>query len=335
MISMSPFFSIIIPVYNVAPYLRECLDSVLAQTFTGWEAICVDDGSTDGSGSILNEYKEKDERFKIIHKSNGGVSSARNRGLEHVAGKWVWFVDADDAIHPKALDFLFGLASMSNGVKTISFTTQRESQLTFGKWEPLPEVSSCIMSNRIDSLSLRMHRRGACTTIIRSEIAKKFSFQSYIIGEDVLYHFNVLWTYPESCLLGAPIYFYRQRSGSAVNGRITKKKVEDMLDTEYEMLKLYQKYSWRCRAEDVKEYYRWNEDFVWNTCVGMFFRLPLREENELLSKWIRLQKMQHKVLSPALYKKFVMLVLGIVPSATICKLLVKGPRLLNRLLKTI
>lgn len=78
----TPFFSIIIPVYNVAPYLRECLDSVLAQTFTDWECLCVADGSTDDSGIILDEYAQKDPRFRVFHKKNGGVSAARNLALD-------------------------------------------------------------------------------------------------------------------------------------------------------------------------------------------------------------------------------------------------------------
>ena len=76
---MKPFFSVIIPVYNVAPYLRECLDSVLKQTFTDWEAICVDDGSTDESGAILDEYAAKDKRFRVIHQANAGVSAPSKR----------------------------------------------------------------------------------------------------------------------------------------------------------------------------------------------------------------------------------------------------------------
>ena len=83
---MSPFFSIIIPVYNVAPYLRECLDSVLAQTFTDWEAICVDDGSTDGSGAILDEYAVRDKVVFIIHQKNSSVGAARNKGSDFVTG---------------------------------------------------------------------------------------------------------------------------------------------------------------------------------------------------------------------------------------------------------
>lgn len=104
-----PFFSIIIPVYNVAPYLRECLDSVLAQTFTDWEAICIDDGSTDGSGAILDEYAARDSRFRIIHQPNAGVSVARNKGLDVAKGEWIWFVDSDDMIKPHALDRFYNL----------------------------------------------------------------------------------------------------------------------------------------------------------------------------------------------------------------------------------
>lgn len=116
-------FSIIIPVYNVAPYLRECLDSVLAQTYTNWEAICVDDGSTDGSVAILDEYAKKDARFCAIHQTNAGVSAARNRALEEATGDWILFADGDDllktgwaelisdeiAAHPEADMISFGM----------------------------------------------------------------------------------------------------------------------------------------------------------------------------------------------------------------------------------
>ena len=107
-------FSIIIPVYNVAPYLRECLDSILSQTFTDWETICVDDGSTDGSGAILDEFADRDSRFRIIHKSNAGVSAARNVALDVASGEWVSFVDADDVLTPNYLRVM--ARSGGNGV---------------------------------------------------------------------------------------------------------------------------------------------------------------------------------------------------------------------------
>ena len=327
---MTPFFSIIIPVYNVAPYLRECLDSVLAQTFQDWEAICVDDGSTDDSGAILDEYAAKDTRFRVIHKENGGVSAARNLGLSDATGGWVWFVDADDAIHPMALEFLSKLIYTNSTAKTISFTTHREGEQVFGQWNSLPDASQCISKDYIDSRSLRMHRRGAWATIVRADIAKKFPFRNYTIGEDVLWHMSILWAHPETCLLGAPIYFYRTRIGSAVNGVVSKKKVYDLLQTEYEMLQLYEQNADKRKVSEVKEYYRWNEDFVWYTFAGMFFRLPLPERQELLAKWISLQRLQHKVLAPKAYKRLVLRFLQIIPSAWLCRVLVCGPNFLKR-----
>ena len=112
---MTPLFSIVIPVYNVEAYLRRCLDSVLNQSFQSWECICVNDGSPDNCGAILDEYlaaqrkREGDAcRLKVIHQANGGVSAARNAALEVAIGEWVQFLDSDDSLK---LDFLANLAA--------------------------------------------------------------------------------------------------------------------------------------------------------------------------------------------------------------------------------
>lgn len=97
-------FSVIIPVYNVEAYLIECLNSVLDQTFEDWEAICVNDGSTDNSAAILEEYGQKDSRFKIVNQPNGGLSTARNTGLKAAAGEYVLFLDSDDWLEGNALE---------------------------------------------------------------------------------------------------------------------------------------------------------------------------------------------------------------------------------------
>ena len=101
-------FSIIIPVYNVERYLRDCLNSVLGQTCHEWEAICVNDGSTDGSKFILEEYAAEDPRIKVITKNNGGLSSARNVGLERAEGDYILFLDSDDWLEGRALEILKG-----------------------------------------------------------------------------------------------------------------------------------------------------------------------------------------------------------------------------------
>ena len=102
--------SIVIPVYNIEKYLKECLDSIVNQTFKDFEAICVNDGSKDNSLKILEEYTKKDSRFRVISQENGGSGSARNNGLRHAQGKYVQFLDGDDYFEPNMLETLYNLA---------------------------------------------------------------------------------------------------------------------------------------------------------------------------------------------------------------------------------
>lgn len=95
---MTPKISVIVPVYKVEQYIHRCVDSILAQSFTDFEIILVDDGSPDNCGKICDEYAQKDSCVKVFHKPNGGVSSARNLGLNNAKGEWVTFIDSDDYI---------------------------------------------------------------------------------------------------------------------------------------------------------------------------------------------------------------------------------------------
>ena len=102
--------SIIIPVYNTEQYLPRCIDSILSQSFTDYELLLIDDGSTDGSNALCDAYAEKDNRIRVFHKENGGVSSARNLGLKEAKGEWICFVDSDDELQPA------GLQTMVDGI---------------------------------------------------------------------------------------------------------------------------------------------------------------------------------------------------------------------------
>ena len=101
-----PLISIIVPVYNVEKYLRSCLDSIRVQTFKDFEAVLVDDGSTDNSGFICDEYEQKDNRFVVVHKQNEGVAKARITAFEHSEGEYITFIDADDYVSPVYLEKL-------------------------------------------------------------------------------------------------------------------------------------------------------------------------------------------------------------------------------------
>ena len=134
-----PQISVIIPVYNVEPYLRQCLDSVVNQTFGDLQIICVNDGSTDGSLAILEQYAAADNRVEIVNKENGGLNSARNAGLDRVTGEYFAIVDSDDWIDLTAYEKLYARAKESDadmtlcGFNLIDFPVQKEI--------PLPNAS--------------------------------------------------------------------------------------------------------------------------------------------------------------------------------------------------
>ena len=106
---MKDLISVIIPVYNVDKYLERCIDSVIVQTYSNLEIILVDDGSNDDSGIICDRYAKFDDRIKVIHKKNGGVSSARNEGIKYCNGKYIGFVDSDDYIDSTMYEYLYNL----------------------------------------------------------------------------------------------------------------------------------------------------------------------------------------------------------------------------------
>lgn len=112
--SSSPKVSVIIPIYNTEKYLRECLDSIINQTLTDIEVICINDGSTDTTADILMEYRFKDNRVNVFYKENGGLSSARNMGLKHANGEYLYFLDSDDKLLPNALELLYDISTDKN-----------------------------------------------------------------------------------------------------------------------------------------------------------------------------------------------------------------------------
>lgn len=121
----NPAISVIVPVYNAEKWLHRCVDSILAQTFTDFELLLIDDGSTDRSGAICDEYATRDPRIRVFHQPNGGVSSARNLGLDNARGEWITFVDADDWI---SKSYLINLIDNSNDTNLVfNYATRHEN----------------------------------------------------------------------------------------------------------------------------------------------------------------------------------------------------------------
>ena len=218
-------FSIIIPVYNVSPYLRECLESVMAQTFGDWEAICVDDGATDGSARILDEYAAKNLRFRVIHQKNMGVGFARNVALSHSRGQFVAFVDADDVIHPH---FLETAASMFEKFPYLDFLRIGMTDF-FGQipdWDnesnsgfEVRDIASSIDADSFEGYLWQfVFRREAITGTV-------FRHLSY--GEDRLFYAQILDKAKCAAFSNIVRYGYRHHVESTVGSPMTAPKFSD------------------------------------------------------------------------------------------------------------
>ena len=213
-------YSIIIPVYNVEQYLRKCLDSVASQTFIGWEAVCVDDGSLDGSGAILDWYARKDKRFKVIHQANAGVVAARQAGFRVSSGERILFLDGDDMLRYDALELMEKVPDSVDYIK-FSFShildngeevavvrniiTGRYGQkevLQFSGRSPLEILGMCIW----DKCYKRGVAEGAFNAVGNIRI-----FHS----EDGLFALAAFWLSRSFSFIDAPLYNYRFRETSA------------------------------------------------------------------------------------------------------------------------
>lgn len=220
---LMPKFSIIIPVYNVAPYLRECLDSVLVQTFTDWEAVCVDDGSTDESGAILDEYGRRDSRFVVIHQLNGGEGAARNTGLAVAKGEWICFLDSDDIFRSDALErFSEGIA-LDPETDLVSLRLLKFNATNRPEWPSAKDVKW----NALDissSLSMDVYYLYVVTCAYRAKVVRGIRFNSLKMGADRVYLIQALDAARHIVMGDCLAYGYRQWPGSVSHVNHTAEK---------------------------------------------------------------------------------------------------------------
>lgn len=212
-----PFFSIIVPVYNVEKYLKDCLDSIQKQTFTNYEVICVNDGSTDNSKDIIQNYIDKDNRFTIINKLNGGLSSARNAGLERAKGKYICFIDSDDAIAPNALKILADSAEKDDadivvfGMKCDYFPVYTAIPSWLETKNPVRNITFSSFSPEI-----LFDEPGARTFVWRNVYKRDFLKtnnlffnDAFRFGEDTIFQFCAFPNASNICFIKDRLYYYR------------------------------------------------------------------------------------------------------------------------------
>ncbi len=241
--------SIIVPVYNVEKFLSECLDSVLKQDIPKerYEIICVNDGSKDSCGEILDSYSKKYDNIVIVNQENQGPSSARNSGIKVARGKYIWFIDSDDKIHTNILSCLLG-GIKDNDVLFLSFVNIPEDDFGLKEESFTPKFSYNLPISDAYCKSYKMlnndynFRSFSCGMIIRTSLLKdnNLLFPAGMRSqEDTVFLFLLHKYLKKISYVNAPVYYYRMRNNSLSHDR-SEKQCRDMYFSLRIMLDVYE-----------------------------------------------------------------------------------------------
>lgn len=296
-------FSVIVPCWNLAPWIGACLDSVRAQTFADWECVVADDGSTDGSAAILDGIAAADGRFRILHRPHAGVGAARNAALEAARGERILFLDGDDVLAPEALARVDGVFAAHPGVSAVRFGYERfEDAWTGASAAGTARPAAVDVSQHVPMKALRSY---LWQFVFRREMVADLRFTRYRRGEDRLFVVEALLKRVDGYVeLDEPLYGYRRRPGSAMRAPADRQTLLDELDHRLDVVRLVLAAE---KSSDFSDpaWYDWIEDYYLN---HRRLLRPVREEwQERLVKldrlpgltrrgrrWVRRQKSYRK-----------------------------------------
>lgn len=233
--------SIIVPIYNVEEYLNRCIRSIIRQTYENLEIILVDDGSTDNCFSICQDWGKKDSRIKVIHQKNGGLSAARNTGIDVATGQYIMFLDSDDYLSPYCIETMVDLIQVDNADVVIgNFVNGNEDNYNFTKdinyKKNMSGVDAIrqIYNNDEDALKFT----SACAKLYRKNLFKNIRYPSGKLYEDIFTTHKVLYLCKNAIVIGLECVYYFQRITSIMHDNYNLKKL-DYLQALKERLYFY------------------------------------------------------------------------------------------------
>ncbi|GCF88550.1 glycosyltransferase family 2 protein [Shewanella sp. M-Br] len=226
---MQPMISIIIPVYKVERFLARCLDSVLAQTYSDFEIICVNDGSPDNCGVILAEYEKNDNRIKVINQVNQGLSVARNTGLDFARGNYICFVDSDDAIQPQTLEIALFWAEKKQADLVVWQSVYSDGFEKPDKLFDIEKIDVIIVNEPLYHKNKRPNKIGSVVwnKLYKKELVEDERFIPGVHYEDISYSFSIMEKRPKTVVIPAELYLYTKFEESITQQRPTLKLIKD------------------------------------------------------------------------------------------------------------
>ena len=225
-----PKISVIIPIYNVEKYLSAALSSLKAQSFEDYEAICVDNGSTDNSLSILREYASKDNRIKIVEQNNRGVSAARNAALDQAGGEYIAFLDSDDMMHPQMLEIMLkALIETDSDIVYCDINRFKDGEKISFDNISLPSFKE--ISNHFESFVLNKVNNpkvALWNKLYRADLFKQIRLpEELTIAEDFVVMHSLLFAAKKISYVQAELIYYRQRSDSLIHRELKEEDIHN------------------------------------------------------------------------------------------------------------
>lgn len=236
----NPLISVIIPIYNVEEYIDDCIRSSVNQTYKNLEIILVNDGSTDTCPAICDKWAKSDCRIRVIHKKNGGLSDARNAGLDICTGEFIVFIDSDDWVSEKYVETLLSAQQSSNAdlVSCTLFLENGDSTTT----RPVPTFTDTAEKALLYLYNQTQFPVSAWGKLYRKRIWEKLRFPVGKICEDAFTTYKIVHNCPLVCQINEPLYHYRQRPQSIMTSSFKPSRMDE-------------EEAWRLNYEFTKEYY--------------------------------------------------------------------------------
>ncbi|MBQ2886368.1 MAG: glycosyltransferase family 2 protein [Alphaproteobacteria bacterium] len=275
----TPLISIIIPVYNVEKYLSECLDSVIAQTYQNWEAICVNDGSPDNCGAILDQYASTDPRIKVIHKENEGTAIARTIAINSSKGEFITFLDSDDAYAPSFLEDLYNTLYKTNADVVWCDRVGGENLPTWQE-ENVPNIKTYK-----DVFHKFISRNPDMSMCLWNKLYKKELFQNtqeippLPTGQDLALLYQLMYNAQSVSYIAKHLYFYRKRPNSSMTLKFSQRNIDGIVGLQKYLHNIFKLKNLINKTRKVLE------KSITKTLFKICIEHPVKKDNNNIKQW--------------------------------------------------
>ena len=296
---MNNLISVIVPVYNVEKFLVKCVDSILAQTYTNLEIILVDDGSPDNCPAICDELAKKDNRIKVVHKENGGLSSARNAGLDIAKGEYIGFVDSDDFIAQDMYEYLYNLIEKHN--VEVSQIQSYDVDINYNVLDDGCDQNQGEVLNNLQNISNILQRKGTIGVVFnlfKKEFIGNLRFKEGFYNEDMLFDYYLFRDGGNIYVDSIKKYYYLINNNSISRRRFTKCH-RDCVDNAIEIYN-------DIVSNELKELYYDAESLIMHQIGNYLYRIPISNMSDEHCLYVLRYLKEHKkmISNKILSKKY-------------------------------